>query len=304
MNLLTLAEWGTERIREVLALSRRLKGEAGGGAFEPALRGRTLALLFEKPSMRTRVSFEVAMTQLGGHVTYLAREDVDLGRREPVKDGARVLSRYVDGIAARVYRHETLEELAAYASVPVINALSDRAHPCQALADMLTIEERFGDARSARVAYVGDANNMAASLAWACAKLGVQFAIASPEGYGFAGRLWEEICAEAGRWGEEMRSVGTPGEAVEGARVVYTDTWTSMGQEAEAEQRREAFAGFCVDEALLSRAAADAVVMHCLPAHRGEEITDGVIEGARSIVFEQAENRLHAQRGLLHLLLA
>jgi ornithine carbamoyltransferase len=304
MNLLTLADWDAERIREVLALSRRLKVEAAGGALEPVLRGRTLALLFEKPSMRTRVSFEVAMTQLGGHVTYLAREDVDLGSREPVKDGARVLSRCVDGIGARVYRHETLEELASYASVPVINALSDRAHPCQALADMLTIEERFGDARSASVAYVGDANNVAASLAWVCAKLGVPFAIASPEGYGFAEALWEAVCTEAAHSGAEMRLAETPGEAAGGARVVYTDTWTSMGQEAEAEQRREAFAGFCVDEALLSRAAADAVVMHCLPAHRGEEITDGVMEGARSVVFEQAENRLHAQRGLLHLLLA
>ena len=304
MHLISLLDWDAETIREALALAHELKAQAARGELEPVLRRRTLALLFEKASMRTRVSFEVAMTQLGGNTVYLSKDDVNLGQREPIKDGARVLSRYVDAIAARVYAHATVEELAAYSTVPVINALSDAAHPCQALADAMTIEERFNDPAAGRVAYIGDANNVARSLATVCAKLGWDFTIACPPGYGFAEELLQRLRETAADSGSDIRVTDSPREAAEGARVLYTDVWTSMGQEGEAEQRRRDFAGFCIDEALVARAADDAVVLHCLPAHRGDEITDAVVEGPHSAVFDQAENRLHAERALLKMLVA
>jgi len=301
MHLITLMDWETERIRELLALAHELKGRARAGTLEPTLRRKTLALLFEKPSMRTRVSFEVAMTQLGGNSIYLSQSDVNLGKREPIKDGARVLARYVDGVAARTFAHATVEELAAYSSVPVINALSDGAHPCQALADVLTIQERFPEPEKARVVFVGDANNVARSLAILCAKLGMDFTVACPPDYSFS----EEFVASVkSNTGAAPAVCHDPSEAVEGASVVYTDVWTSMGQEAESEARRQAFAGYCVDATLVALAAPDAIVMHDLPAHRGEEITDEVIESPQSAVFDQAENRLHAQRALLQMLLA
>jgi len=303
-HLVTLLDWQPDRIREVLALAMELKRLVNESRLEATLRGKTLALVFEKPSMRTRVSFEVAMTQLGGHVTYLSRDDVNLGVREPIKDGARVLSRYVDGIAARTYSHETVQELARYATVPVINALSDRAHPCQALADMLTIFERFGEEPQVRVAFIGDANNVARSLAVICAKLGVDFSIACPPKYCFDGPFLAVVEQIAAASGCRLNVCHSPAEAAEGAGVLYTDVWVSMGQEAESERRRKAFEGYCVDPELLSRAAEGAIVMHDMPAHRGEEITDEVIEGPQSAVFDQAENRLHAERALLHLLLA
>jgi ornithine carbamoyltransferase len=303
MHLITLLDWETDRVRELLALAHELKARAGEGELEPTLAGKSLALLFEKRSMRTRVSFEVAMTQLGGHAVYLSREDVDLGAREPIKDGARVLSRYVDGIAARVNSHASVEELAAYAEVPVINALSDMAHPCQALADALTIQEHFPDADGVKVAFIGDANNVSRSLAVVCARLGLQFAIAGPIDYGFEAGFAERVGALAAETGATFAAVASPAEAVADADVIYTDVWTSMGQEAEAEERRRAFAGFCVDEELVARAPEHVIVMHDMPAHRGEEITDGVIEGPNAVLFDQAENRLHAERALLQMLL-
>jgi len=303
MHLTTLLDWEAERIRELLALAGELKARAAEGTLAPALQGRTLALVFEKRSMRTRVSFEVAMTQLGGHAVYLSREDVNLGVREPIKDGARVLSRYVDAIAARVQSHETVEELAAYATVPVINALSDRAHPCQALADALTIQEHFEGAEAVKVAFIGDANNVARSLAVVCARLGLDYVIASPPDYGFDAEFAARLGELASASGGSFSCVCSPQEAAEGADVLYTDVWISMGQEAEAQERRRAFAGFCIDDALLAAAPDHAIVMHDLPAHRGEEITDSVIEGAHSAVFDQAENRLHAERAVLQMLI-
>jgi len=304
MHLITLMDWEAERIREVLSLAHELKGRARAGTLEPTLRRKTLALLFEKASMRTRVSFDVAMTQLGGHCVYLSRDDVNLGRREPIKDGARVLARYVDAIAARTFAHDTVEELAAYSSVPVINALSDLAHPCQALADVMTVQERFESLEGLRIVFVGDANNVARSLATASANLGLGFTLACPPDYVFDDAFLARVASVASGTGAEITVCHDPAEAAEGANVLYTDVWTSMGQEAEAEARRKAFAGFCVDADLLARAAPHAIVMHDLPAHRGEEITDQVIEGPQSAVFDQAENRLHAQRALLHALLA
>lgn len=303
MHLVTLLDWDAERIRELLALAHELKAQARRGRLQPTLERKTLALLFEKSSMRTRVSFEVAMTQLGGSVVYLSRDDVDLGQREPIKDGARVLSRYVDGIAARVYSHQTVEELAAYSTVPVINALSSQAHPCQALGDMLTIEERFEHPGEAKIAFIGDANNVARSLAVLCAKLGLTLTVACPPAYGFEPGFSARVTELAGKSGANVTVTDSPEQAAGGADVLYTDVWASMGHEQEAERRRRDFAGFCIDESLLAKAAEGAVVMHCLPPHRGEEITDEVIEGAQSVVFDQAENRLHAQRALLQMLL-
>jgi len=302
-DMVTLLDWDPTQIREVLDLARTLKSQAARGALRQTLSGKTLALIFEKSSMRTRISFEVAMRQLGGHVLYLPGDDINLGKREPVKDGARVLSRYVDGIAARTNSHATVQELAAWASVPVINALSDRFHPCQALGDMLTIEEKFGSLQSVKVAYVGDANNVARSLAIACAKLGVDYVIASPPGYQFDEGFMALIRDLAAGSGAAFAATDSPVDAVSGAHVLYTDTWVSMGQEGEAEARRKAFEGFRVDEALVERAADGAIVMHCLPAYRGQEITDEVMEGPHCVVFDQAENRLHAQRAVLQTLL-
>jgi len=303
MHLITLFDWEPERIRSLLSLAGQLKEQTRRGTLRPTLERKSLALLFEKASMRTRVSFEVAMAQLGGHVVYLSRDDVSLGRREPVKDGARMLSRYVDAVAARVYSHQTIEELARHSTIPVINALSDAAHPCQALGDMLTIQERFGRAEGVRVSFIGDANNVARSLALVCAKLGAHFTIARPDGYGFDEDFWARLGRLAALSGASLRQTDDPRAAADGADVLYTDVWVSMGQEAEAEKRRHDFAGFTVDEHLLDRAADGAIVMHCLPAHRGEEITDQVIEGPQSAVFDQAENRLHAERALLQMLL-
>ena len=268
-----------------------------------ALSDKTLALLFEKPSLRTRVSFEMAMRQLGGQVIYLSPAEVGLGKRESVPDVARVLSRYVDIIAARVFSQETLEELGNYADIPIINALSDREHPCQALADLLTIYERKGSLKGLTLAYVGDGNNVAASLAFACGLAGMNFNIASPEGY----ELNSQVCERAQILGEnngsEIECGHDPRLAVRGADVIYTDTWTSMGQEAENATRIKAFAGFQVDSALMQLADADAIFMHCLPAHRGQEVSDEVIESRASVVFDQAENRLHAQKAVLAQLL-
>jgi ornithine carbamoyltransferase len=300
-DLLSIADLSPDELDAVLSLALRLKRNPEGSA--GALQGQTLALLFEKPSLRTRVSFDVAMQQLGGHAVYLNQAEVGLGQREPVADVARVLSRYVHGIAARTYAQETLTALAEHASVPVINALSDEEHPCQALADLLTILERRGTLRAVRIAFIGDGNNVAASLAQGAVMAGAHFAIASPAGY----RLSEAVQIEVEGYGQEsggsFQQIESPQEAVRDADVVYTDVWTSMGQEDAYERRLQAFAEYQVTSGLMSQARPDAIFMHDLPAHRGEEITDDVIEGPQSVVFDQAENRLHAQRAVLLTLL-
>lgn len=269
------------------------------GGLRCLLPWRSVALLFEKPSLRTRVSFDLAVTQLGGHCLYLSPQEVGLGQREPVPDVARVLSRYVDCIVARVFSHDTLVGLAEYATVSVINALSDREHPCQALADFLTIREHKGRLNGVRLAYVGDGNNVARSLALLSGMLGVDFAIASPVGYELDATTERDARALAAKSGSSLSFTHDPAEAVQKADVVYTDTWTSMGQEEETALRREAFAGFQVNAALLSHARPDVVFMHCLPAHHGEEVTSEVLNGDSSVVFDQAENRLHVQKAIL-----
>lgn len=298
-DLLSIADLKPDELRMVLETATRLKR----GGYPRMLAGKTLALLFEKASLRTRVSFDVAMQQLGGHAVYLSQAEVGLGQREPVADVARVLSRYVDGIAARTYAQETLVDLASYASVPVINALSDDEHPCQALADLLTVHEKKGRLEGIRLAFVGDGNNVAASLAQASVMAGVYLTIASPRGYELPEGVLEHARSLAGSPGGTVVKAASPEEAVRGADVVYTDVWTSMGQEDSHAQRLEAFAGYQVTQELMSLAQPDAIFMHDLPAHRGEETVDEVIESPRSVVFDQAENRLHAQRAILLLFL-
>jgi ornithine carbamoyltransferase len=265
------------------------------------LDGMTIGLVFEKASTRTRVSFEVAAGQLGGGAIFLSPRDTQLGRGEPIQDTARVLARYLDALVVRTFEHEKLVQIAHHAHIPVINALTDASHPCQVLADLLTTAERFGrDALQKpglRVAWIGDGNNMANSWLEACALLGFELTLACPSGY-------DPDAALLARCGGRARVVRVPGEAASGAHVINTDVWASMGQEAEQARRQRDFAGFIVDEALVARARPDAVVLHCLPAHRGEEISEAVLEGPRSAVFDQAENRLHVQKALLEALLA
>jgi len=284
-----------DRLRVSAAL-RQAQGER-------ILAGKVLALVFEKPSLRTRVSFDVGMRQLGGECLYLSPPEVGLGSREPVEDVARTLSRYVDGIAARTFEHHTVEELARWADVPVINALSEGEHPCQALADVLTVEEKKGRLAGVSLAFIGDGNNVARSLCLAAAMSGMEFRFASPAGYELPAETVARAEEMARASGGSLACLGDPKEAVRGADVVYTDVWASMGQEADASARREAFQGYQVDARMMSLAAADAVFMHDLPAHRGEEVAAEVIEGPQSVVFDQAENRLHAQKAALALLL-
>ena len=268
------------------------------GELAPTLARKALAMIFEKPSLRTRVSFETAMTHLGGHALYLAPADIGLGTREPVQDVARVLGRMCDGIMARTFSHETVRQLAAHSPVPVINALTDYSHPCQAMADLMTAQEHFGGLAGRTLAFVGDGNNVARSLAVACGKLGMNFVLSSPA----ALRLSEEFVRSLGE-GAAYRWCEAPAEAVAGADVVYTDTWVSMGQEEEKAQRVAAFGGYQVNAKLMSAAPGHAVVMHCLPAYRGCEITDDVFERHAEIIMEEAVNRLHFQRCLLNVLI-
>ena len=295
-DLLSITDLGGEDIRLLISDAISLKAQG----WLDMLSGKSLAIMFEKPSLRTRVSFELAMRQLGGEAIYLSPAEVGLGGRESVPDVARVLSRYVDAVAARTFSHRALEVLAEYSAVPVINALSDWEHPCQALADLLTITEKKGELQGLTLAFVGDGNNVARSLMLAAALTGMNFRIASPPAY----TIDEETLSLAqGSADGDIVCIGQPRLAVEGADIVYTDVWASMGQEDEAKKRRKAFAGYRVDAALFSLAKKDAIFMHDLPAHRGEEVSDEVIDGARSVVFDQAENRLHAQKALLAVLL-
>jgi len=274
------------------------------GAYRQALQGRTLALLFEKPSLRTRVTFEVAIKSLGGEAIYYDCRYEPLGQRESVADVARNLERWVDAIAARTFRQATIEELARWAKIPVINALSDRYHPCQALADVLTLKDVFGKLEGIRLAFVGDGNNVAHSLLLTGAGAGLHVRVATPPSYEPDPEIVRAATAIASQTGGSVHVGNDPAEAVSGAHAVYTDVWTSMGSEQEAEERRQRFAPYRVTEQLFAQARPDAVFLHCLPAHRGEEVEAAVIDSSRSVVFDQAENRLHAQKALLWLLLA
>jgi ornithine carbamoyltransferase len=296
-HFLSLHDVGTAELEALLAEAARLKADLKRGQRPPLLAGRVLGMIFEKPSLRTRASFEAAMAQMGGSTVFLSPSDGAMGQREPVADFARTLSSYADVVALRTFRHETVEEFAAHSRVPVINGLSDRYHPCQALGDLLTIQETFGGFKGRTLVFVGDGNNVARSMAVGCGLFGLRFVLAAPEGYGFDEGFLEEFHRVAPRG--ELLVNGTPDHAVGQADVIYTDVWTSMGQEGEREERRRKFAGFQVNAGLLAKAPPHARVMHCLPAVRGEEVSADVLEGRQSIVFQQAENRLHAQKALL-----
>ena len=299
-DCLTLAEFTPEEAGLILDEAVKIKTLQKSRIPYRPLRGRTLAMVFQKPSNRTRVSFEVGMYQLGGHALHLLPQEIQMGKRETPSDTGRVLARYIDAIMVRTFDHEEVEELANAAEVPVINGLTDQHHPCQALADLLTVREEFGRLEGVRISYIGDGNNVAHSLAIGCALTGASLTIAHPEGHA----PHPGLIKLAGSSGVAPTLTEDPREAASGARAVYTDVWASMGQEDEAEERKERFAPYRVNEELMSLAERDAIFLHCLPAHRGEEVTAEVIDGPRSRVLDQAENRLHAQKALLYLLLS
>ncbi len=303
-NFVSLTELSADEIWTVLNKAVKLKQEWKSGGNRPILKGKILALVFQKPSLRTRVSFDVGMLHLGGNALYLSPNEIGLGGRESVPDVARVLSGYVDGIMARTFSHDHIVQLAEYASVPVINGLSDFNHPCQAMGDFLTILEHKGTLDGITLTYVGDGNNVARSLMFTAAKLGVNFNIATPEGYEIEQEYVTLAENDAAASGATLQFFHDPVAAVTGSDVIYTDVWTSMGQEAEAKKRLAVFPPYQVNDELVAHAKDDVIVMHCLPAHRGEEITDSVADGAHSVLFPQAENRLHAQKGILALLMA
>ncbi len=298
-HFISLSELSTEEIYEILDLAAELKEEWRKGGNRPLLAGKTLGMIFQKPSLRTRVSFEVGMRHLGGEALYLSPQEIKLGERESVADVARVLSRYVDGIMARVFAHRDVEELASHASVPVINGLSDFSHPCQALSDLFTIREERGTLRGLRLAYLGDGNNVAHSLLFGASLVGMEIWVATPPGYEPQKEVVAKAKGFAQRMGSQVVLTHDPQEAVRGADMIYTDVWASMGQEGEGEERLKVFTPYQVNAQLVAQAGRSALVMHCLPAHRGEEITDEVIDGPYSIVYTQAENRLHLQKALL-----
>ena len=304
-DLLSLADLSTDELWHILNVAQELKEEwQEEGGNQPILMGKTLGMIFQKPSLRTRVSFEVAMLQLGGEALYLSPNEIQLGKRESVEDVARVLSRYVDCIMARVFAHNDVETLAAYSRVPVINGLSDYNHPCQGLADLFTILEKKGVLHGLKLAWVGDGNNVLASLLLGASKVGMDISAATPPGYEPPIDVVELAFRFAAESGSEIEIGNDPHAAVRDADIIYTDVWTSMGQEAEREQRHKVFPPYQVNAALVAEADPEAIVMHCLPAHRGQELTDEVADGPNSVLFDQAENRLHAQKGLLAVLIA
>jgi len=301
-DFLAISDFSSDELKTLLEESRSLKALYKSGRRDLCLAGKNLAMLFQKPSLRTRISFQVAMTDLGGSPIYVKPEDIGgIGKREPVKDIARVLSRYVDGIMARTFEHRTVIDLAKYADVPVINALTDWSHPCQAMADVLTIAEHFDRIEGITIAFIGDGNNVARSLAFAAAKLGMKLVVASPAGYELDAKSIQDANALAA---DCVTQTHDPKAAVADADVIYTDTWVSMGQEDEKEKRRQEFAGFEVNTELVAVAPGHVKIMHCLPAYRGFEISDEVTESPNSIIFDQAENRLHFQRALLRKLMS
>jgi ornithine carbamoyltransferase len=303
-DLLSLHEFSTEEVCLILETATELKAKLRRGEVHRMLEGKTLGMIFTKPSTRTRVSFEVAMYQLGGYPLFLSGHDLQLGRGETIADTARVLSRYLDGIMIRTFAQEEVEDLARYASIPVINGLTDLYHPCQVLADLLTIQEYKGKLAGLKFAYIGDGNNMAHSLMQGGAKVGMTVAVATPPGYAPHAAVVAQAQEDAARTGARILVTTDPAEAARDADVLYTDVWASMGQETERETRMQVFAPYTLNSDLVRQARPEAIVMHCLPAHRGEEISAAVMDGPQSVVFDQAENRLHAQKAILVLLLS
>ncbi len=302
-HLLTLHDWSSDDILETLALADKLKRELKAGTARPILSGKTLAMIFTKSSTRTRVSFETGIYQLGGQGIFLSSADIQLGRGETIYDTANVLGRYVDGIMIRTFKQSDVEDLARYSGIPVINGLTDLVHPCQVLADLQTVAEKKGKLEGLKLAYVGDGNNMAHSYLYGCVKVGMDVAIATPAGYGCNGEVVENAKNDARATGVTVTVTNDPVEAVTGADVVCTDTWCSMGQEAEKARRIKDFEGYQVDGKLFAKAREDAIFLHCLPAYRGFEVTEEVIDGPRSVIFDEAENRLHAQKAVMALLM-
>ncbi len=303
-HLLTLHDLTTEEINQILDLAKKLKSDLKNGVRNEPLKGKTLGMIFSKSSTRTRVSFEVGMGQLGGRALFLSSNDIQLGRGESIYDTANVLSRYLDGIMIRTYAQSDVEDLAKYGSIPIINGLTDLVHPCQILADFQTIEEYKGKRSSLKIAYVGDGNNIAHSLLYGSAKLGVDISVASPKGYMCNEEVVSNAKDDAKKTGSTIILTEDPVEAMKNADVVITDTWCSMGQDAEKEERIKAFQGFQVDKKLFSNAKDDAIFMHCLPAYRGYEVSEEIIDGPMSVIFDEAENRLHAQKAVMQLLMS
>jgi ornithine carbamoyltransferase len=302
-DFLEISDYSSDELLHLLDLAVSLKKDFFKSGNKPILKNKVLGMIFQKPSLRTRVSFDMAMRHLGGDALYLSPNEIGLGQRESIADVARVLSGYVNALMARVFAHSHVQELASWSSIPVINGLSDYNHPCQGMADALTIYETFGTLKDLNVTFIGDGNNVAVSLMHICTKLGANFTIASPEGYDIVQPAIDRALEFAKTSGSSLHFLRNPHEAVKDARVIYTDTWTSMGQEAETKKRELVFPPYQVNEQLVSEAAGDVIVLHCLPAHRGQEITDAVADGPHSRLFPQAHNRLHAQKAVLvHLL--
>lgn len=302
-DFLSLQDYNEAEIKALLDFAQELKTRQKKRELQPLLAGKTLAMIFEKPSTRTRVSFEVGMWQLGGSALFLSSQELQMGRGEPIKDTAAVLSRYTDGIMIRTFDHRDVEELALHASVPVINGLTDLLHPCQVLADFLTIEEKTGYLRGNKLAYLGDGNNVVHSLLLGCSKMGLDIAVATPSQHRPLPAIMDKARANASKSGSQIIITEDPKKTVENADIIYTDVWTSMGQEKDETERDGIFSPYQVNNALVQRAKPGAVVMHCLPAYRGKEITAEVLEGKQSVVLDQAENRLHVQKALLALLM-
>lgn len=304
-DMLSIHDLSVDEVQEILALAKELKAKQKAGVPHEILKGKTLGMIFEKSSTRTRVSFETGMYQLGGQALFLSNRDLQLGRGEPIRDTARVLSRYLDGIMIRTFGHDRVEELAKWADIPVINALTDLLHPCQVLTDLLTIEEYKGkNLKGLKMAYVGDGNNMTNSFLYGCAKVGMTFVAATPEDYRPDETVFKNALEDAKETGAALSLVMDPKEAVKDADIVVTDTWASMGQEAEHEARKKIFAPYQVNKELLKGADKRVIVMHCLPAYRGEEITKEVLEANANVIFDEAENRLHTQKAIMALTMA
>ncbi|EIW16499.1 ornithine carbamoyltransferase [Pelosinus fermentans] len=302
-DLLSIHDLSSNEINDILDLAKTLKTQLKNGEQHHLLKGKTLGMIFQKASTRTRVSFEVGMWQLGGAALFLNANDMQIGRGEPVKDTARVLSRYVDGIMIRTFSHDEVIELAQFATIPVINALTDLMHPCQALTDIFTVLEHKGRLQGLKMVYIGDGNNMVNSLLQACAKVGMDISIATPKGYEPDAAVVAEALTAAAVTGSKIVLCEDPLEAAKDADVLYTDVWASMGKEIEQEDRREVFVNYQINQSVMDAAKKDAIVLHCLPAHRGEEITEEVLESKQSVVFDQAENRLHVQKAIMVLLM-
>ena len=302
-NLISIDDLSREEVAQILETAEIIKLRHYSKESQPVLKGKILGMIFQKPSLRTRVSFETGMIQLGGEAIYLGPDDIKLGQREATKDIAQVLSRYVDGIMARTFSHKVILDLAKFATVPVINGLSNLFHPCQVLGDLLTIKEKKGKLSGLKLAYIGDGNNVAHSLIFGSVKVGMNIVLATPSGYEPRSEIIEKAQVDAKKIGSWIEIIHEPEKAAEGADIIYTDVWTSMGFEEEKEVRKNAFKSYQVNQNLVSKAKDDVIILHCLPAHRGEEITDEVMDGPNSVVIDQAENRLHAQKAILALLL-